>query len=212
MGSQTVRIAGHPTKLAQGTPWNIMRIRIEQLKGQELRLEFEARAKGFPVLREMVDARECEFVDPIRVRVRAVRVGDVVEIDGSFETRARLTCGRCLAEFVAPLSGEFALAYAQRPDAETGGAEAQQEERDAAELELNYFRGEEIDLSESLQEQVILSLPLRALCTPECKGLCAGCGEDLNQAACTCAPSVTNGPFSALRGIKLKQGRGKPRP
>ncbi len=126
-----------------------------------------------------------------------------MEVEGSLDTTARLTCGRCLAEFVAPLGGEFALTYTHGPDAETGGAEAQEKEIEASETGLIHFRGEEIDLTEAVQEQVILALPLRALCRQDCKGLCAGCGADLNHGACSCAPSVHNGPFAALRGIKL---------
>lgn len=183
-----------------------MRIPIEQLKERGLRLEFETPAEVFPVLRQMIDDGESEFVGPVRVRVRAVRVGDWVEVEGSLDTTARLTCGRCLAEFVAPLGGEFALTYTHGPDAETGGAETQEKEIEASETELIYFRGEEIDLTEAVQEQVILALPLRALCTQDCKGLCAGCGADLNHGACTCGPSTRNGPFAALRGIKLDKG------
>jgi uncharacterized protein len=182
-----------------------MRIQTEQLKEREITLDFEAPAEAFPALRAMARDGECGFEAPIRVRVRAVRIGDMVEVEGRLDTAAQLACGRCLREFAAPLAGEFALTYTHAPKAEASAAAEPEKEIDPAEVGLISFRGEEIDLTEAVQEQVILALPLRALCAEACRGLCAGCGADLNQADCTCARPDRTGPFAALRGIHLKQ-------
>ena len=38
----------------------------------------------------------------------------------------------------------------------------------------------ELDLSEPVREAISLAEPIRPLCRPDCRGLCATCGADLN--------------------------------
>lgn len=183
---------------------NSLRIHMEQFGEGGLSLAFEEPAERFPVLREMVLTGECEFLEPIRTRLRAVRIREMVEVDGLVQTAVRLSCGRCLAPFACPLSIEFALTYTgDRPGIQKAG-EPEIREVDAAEIGLIYFHGEEIDLTEGIQEQVILAFPLRPLCRRDCKGLCARCGADLNQERCRCAPPADESPFAALSRLTLQ--------
>lgn len=41
-----------------------------------------------------------------------------------------------------------------------------------------------IDLEALLRDAVVMSVPLRVLCRPDCRGLCPSCGADLNQGDC----------------------------
>lgn len=58
-----------------------------------------------------------------------------------------------------------------------------------------------LDLSESVREELLLSAPAYVLCREDCRGLCPGCGQDLNVGTCTCRPSTDShwGPLEALR-------------
>lgn len=179
-----------------------MRIHTDQLKSGSLSVAFEEPADRFAGLREITRGGECEFTSPISTRLRATRIRELVEIEGVVQTAMRLTCGRCLAPFIYPVKVEFALTYTgDRPgDSETIEAEAR--EMDAGEAGLIYFQGEEIDLTVGVQEQVILSFPLRPLCRETCRGLCARCGADLNQERCRCLAPPTESPFAALGRLK----------
>lgn len=180
-----------------------MRIHTDQLKSGSLSVAFEEPAERFPSLRELARSGECEFTIPIRARLRATRIRELVEIEGVVQTAMRLTCGRCLAPFIHPMEVEFALTYTGGRPGAAEGVKAEAREPDAGEAGLICFQGEEIDLTEGIQEQVILSLPLRPLCRETCKGLCARCGADLNQERCRCPALPTEGPFAALGRIKL---------
>jgi uncharacterized protein len=59
-----------------------------------------------------------------------------------------------------------------------------------------------MDLVEPVREEFILSLPLRALCKEDCKGLCDQCGENLNQAKCTCEEAEIDPRFASLLQLK----------
>jgi uncharacterized protein len=183
----------------------MMRIHTEGLKENSLALTFEQKAEVFPVLQELIRQRECEFTAPIRIRLKATRIGELVEVEGNLETILRLTCGRCLTEFVEPLVTDFAITYAREAHdlpADDAPADGRAEAEEAG---LIGFRGEEIDLTEGLQEQVVLGLPLRPLCREDCKGLCAACGADLNAGECDCRRQLSAGPFAALRHLRLEK-------
>ncbi len=44
----------------------------------------------------------------------------------------------------------------------------------------------QLDLDELLRADVLLELPTKYLCKPDCKGLCPVCGKNLNDGKCDC--------------------------
>ncbi|UCF90080.1 MAG: DUF177 domain-containing protein [Desulfobacterales bacterium] len=180
-----------------------MRIHFDQLKESGLSLEFEEQPEFFPVLKEMIESGECVFLAPIKTRLQAVRIAELVEVEGSVETTVRLTCSRCLKRFKTPLHSQFALTYTKAPPAVPQAADGQEIELSAADMGMVHFKGEVINLQDSLQEQLVLAFPLRPLCRETCKGLCPRCGADLNTSPCNCAPPPFNSRFAALKDLKL---------
>mgnify|MGYP001566220766 FL=1 len=62
----------------------------------------------------------------------------------------------------------------------------------------------EIDVSGELREALLLAIPGRALCRPDCKGLCSQCGQNLNERDCGHRPEAPNA-FSQLKGLKQEK-------
>ncbi|MFO7707753.1 MAG: DUF177 domain-containing protein [Desulfobacterales bacterium] len=200
MSSRADRIAG-PASIGDRP---MLRIHLEQLKEKSLSREVECPADRFPVLRQMMGDGECEFAAPIHVRLKAARIGELVEVEGEFQTSLRLTCGRCLKRFLSPLQAGFALTYAQQLSAAGSGGGSKRAPAAAEDGGLMLFRGDRIDLRDGIQEQVILSLPVRPLCSQACRGLCPQCGADLNQGPCLCRPAGSGSAFAALRKLTEK--------
>ncbi len=183
-----------------------MRIRVEELMAGKLRIEFEETPETFPVLAEMIDTGICEFLAPLKTALRAQQIGDMVEIEGSISTAVRLSCGRCLQSFETPVESSFALTYKQtEPDPDESGSSQEELELTAEDMGLIYYQGEEINLQNEIQEQVVMAFPLRTLCKPDCKGLCPQCGADLNNEVCDCDRSPPAGKFAALKNLKLEK-------
>ena len=65
-------------------------------------------------------------------------------------------------------------------------------------LELGSYQGSELNLESYLAEVISLALPVQPLCGPDCEGLCAHCGADLNRVGCDCADETVKSPFAAL--------------
>lgn len=178
-----------------------MLIRIEDIKENGLNLEVVERAGDFPVLAEMAGNGEVEFPAPVHAVVRAIRVRELIEVEGRVETSVRLSCSRCLKGFTAPLVVPFAVAFA-REAPEVTDETGEEIELSAEEMGLIPFEGEEIDLRPVLQEQIVMALPVRSLCREACKGLCPQCGADLNETDCGCERPVFAPKFSALKDFK----------
>lgn len=180
-----------------------MLLSLDKLQKSEVLFDFEENAEFFPALAEIEEAGECDFQDSVRGRIRAFLAGEFVEVEGHLETRIKLACSRCLTGIEQPLAVDFAVTFSSNPP------EVEQEEGEielsAEELGLIPFTGEEVDLTEAVQEQVVLNIPLRPLCSQKCRGLCPQCGHDLNQGECGCETPVLSSKFAALKDFKVEK-------
>ena len=157
-----------------------MLISVEQIQSEEgLHLAGTLAATG--VLR-----RDDELSLPglIAFSVRLKRQQHRVELDGWLHTVARVNCSRCLEH--APRTVEREFRVCSRPE------EAMPSERsaelDLKDLDVDYYSGDSLDLSAILVEQVLLDLPMKLLCSEECRGLCPRCGANRNRNNCECDP------------------------
>ena len=115
---------------------------------------------------------------------------------GDFE----IQCARCVEPVPTPIKGKFDLIF--RPaDADN---EAGEHSISEDETEIGYYGKSGLLLEDVVREQVLLSLPSRTLCKPDCKGLCPRCGQNLNVASCNCGESTTDPRWNALAGLADK--------
>ena len=123
-----------------------------------------------------------------------------IRLIGRFAGQFTVPCARCLDPVEIPLAAEFDLIF--RPL----GADADAPERSitAPETEIGYYQKDSLALEDVLREQVLLSLPVRTLCKPDCKGLCPRCGANRNLQQCTCDPGPSDPRWEALAGLRSR--------
>jgi uncharacterized protein len=123
-----------------------------------------------------------------------------IRLDGELSTSLDLVCARCLEPVVEKVARKFDLLY--RPQ----GADAGKEEMSvtAAEAEVSYYQGEGLLLEDVLREQVLLAVPLKAICREDCKGLCPHCGKNLNLEQCSCSGGIEDPRWEALKDLRSK--------
>jgi uncharacterized protein len=121
---------------------------------------------------------------------------DDIRLKGRFAGRFQVPCARCVEPVEIPLEAEFDLIF--RPAA--ADAEATERSITAPETEIGYYQEDSLALEDVLREQVLLSLPARTLCKPDCKGLCPRCGANRNSQPCTCVGSDPR--WEALAGLR----------
>ena len=120
----------------------------------------------------------------------AERAGLEIRITGSLKSTVEQTCSRCLEPARYELSRPFDLYFRKRD-------ELMFDEDDEIELSdkdtrTAFFTGTQLAIGDILREQVLLGLPMKALCRLDCRGLCPNCGINLNLNTCDC----TNESFS----------------
>ena len=52
------------------------------------------------------------------------------------------------------------------------------------------LESDEVDVTELARDAFILDMDTKFLCSEDCKGLCPGCGADLNCESCRCKKAV----------------------
>jgi len=178
-------------------------IHLDELSGKIQAFTFEKRTKDFPVLQEISMAGDCIFTDPLDIRLGAKRIGEMVAVEGRAMATVRMTCNRCLSEFESVLRAGFTLTYTRRlpEDLETGDDEDM--ELQAEKIGLIPFSGEEINLLEDVQSEIVMAIPMRPICSENCRGLCPQCGSNRNEVACRCESRSVDPRLAVLKGLKI---------
>jgi len=131
--------------------------------------QFEGRGNQFRV------------VAPVDLRFKVHKDKQRFRLVGTVSSAVELTCSRCLEPFQQPIDAIFDLRYL--PQSENAGEERQVEEDDLSEA---FYRDDVIDLGQLIDEQFYLALPMKPLCSSDCRGLCPHCGTNLNLETCDC--------------------------
>lgn len=140
----------------------------------------------------------------------------VFRLRGRMSCRLELACVRCLVPFPMDLAEELDLLYLPQSSNVASAAEERFSEKDVAdgiaelsgrgleseELAVSFYRDERIDLSQMVVEQIVLALPMKPLCEPDCLGLCALCGANRNLQSCDCAPEDTDPRWAPLKMLQ----------
>jgi uncharacterized protein len=123
-----------------------------------------------------------------------------IRLRGQFAGKFEVPCARCVEPVEIPLTAEFDLIF--RPAA--ADREATERSITAQETEIGYYLKDSLLLEDVLREQVLLTLPVRTLCKPDCKGLCPRCGENRNSQACSCEDGPSDPRWEALSGLRSR--------
>ena len=99
------------------------------------------------------------------------------EVRFEMDTTLHCVCDRCMEEFDAPKSVSYSCVLAE---------EKQEEDSD----EIILLEHDEVDLAELARDAFILDMDTKTLCSEDCKGLCPGCGVNLNREPCRCKKQV----------------------
>ena len=65
----------------------------------------------------------------------------------------------------------------------------------------NTIKNMELDLDELIRTDITLGVPYLFLCKEDCKGVCSGCGKNLNEESCECGKDEIDPRLEPLRKI-----------
>src|SRR3984957_6971261 len=147
-----------------------------------------------------VDYHTADFrqAEPLEVRATVELLEGQIRITGELHTRLEINCARCLEPVNEDISREFDLFY--RPLASMTKEEEERLKID--DTEIAFFEGEGLFLADVLAEQVLLALPMKAICRSDCRGLCPQCGVNLNNEECRCESHAADPRMAPLARLK----------
>ena len=89
------------------------------------------------------------------------------------------TCSRCLVGYAQPVGIVIEEEFFPRSVALPHGLEVSEEN-------LGIDENNILDLTETVRQYLLIGAPYRRLCSDDCRGICAGCGGDMNMDQCRC--------------------------
>jgi uncharacterized metal-binding protein YceD (DUF177 family) len=135
------------------------------------------------------------FQEPLNVVLTATWAGSgELVVRGGVLGAVFQDCRRCLDRVEQRVDLDISLLFAPSDPLEEDDGETHR-------LELGV---REIDLGPYVREEVAVAIPSFAECRVDCRGLCAGCGENLNENECKCTPGGTDPRWDALRALENK--------
>ena len=102
---------------------------------------------------------------PVTVEGSVKNIADVLVLEGEAKSLLDYTCDRCMSGFNREKTVPLSFLLAEPLEGEDDG---------------------EIDVGELAYTAFILDMDTKHLCSEDCKGLCPGCGVNLNQEPCRC--------------------------
>lgn len=133
-----------------------MLIKIETLSENPVKLKESIDPKEWNL-----DSFDIKFIN-INIECVCSKVSGQVLIEAKVLTEREIVCSRCLEKAKQTAIQDFQLNY------------------DVKEIESP------LEISDDLRDEMLLNFPMKVLCCDDCKGICSGCGANLNKEKCSC--------------------------
>ena len=148
-------------------------------------------SREFPFDQDSTFVVEDVVISQLRGVLRLTRTRQGIVIQGTLRTQIATECVRCLAPFSLPCAIELSdlFVFPAPPG--------------SSPISNPYIvdDGGFVDLQPIIREEGILAVPIQTLCSPECKGLCPQCGQNLNEGMCECAEEPIDPRLASLRAL-----------
>ncbi len=139
-----------------------------------------------------------EFIDKVLLEVEMDKSPSQLVLTCDVSATAHRICDRCTKEYDTEVNHSFKMTYLI---GENFGSEDEEEQTD-----VHYLNSDEdkIDLQNDVTELTQLALPMKSICSDDCKGLCPKCGADLNEKSCNCKDDEIDPAWEPLLKLKDK--------
>jgi uncharacterized protein len=179
-----------------------MKIPVEQITPSPREVMFSEKIEELNSLFVKEKHRDFRFPSLLDGSLVYYRSGQELFFHGSFAGKFEGCCSRCLTNYSFDVEKSFDLVLVPHPARSERKVEALKRE----ELGLSYYSSDVIELAPLIEEQVLLALPTRPLCREDCRGLCSGCGVNLNSGKCVCDPAAPSDSRMAIfRTLKINR-------
>ena len=151
---------------------------IIRFNGASMELDFEEA----PSERELADG--CFLDGMISFVGTLTNTNGILQLDGRLNAVYSSECFRCLCTVSKVLGLKVKESFINSANVEQS--------------DMYPFEGKTLDISKALNDNIILNLPMKQLCSNDCKGLCTKCGTNLNEVQCSCSEDDMDSSMESL--------------
>jgi uncharacterized protein len=150
--------------------------------------ETPALLKGRQDLQEAVSGRnDLRLKGPVDVSLTAHSDSGKVIVTGTLTADLELVCSKCLRT----AEEQVTIPVTEMFTSQRGIAELDED--------IHLVQEDVIDLAPYLHESLVLQLPMAAVCSESCQGLCPVCGKDRNSEPCGCVQEKIDPRLAGLK-------------
>ncbi len=176
-----------------------MKILLDQITEAPRSVVFSEKIDELNLIYTEDSDRDFHFPPSIEVSLEYYKSGRELFFRGRLEGVIEGRCARCVEDYRFPIEKSFNFVLTPEP------LSPKNKELNRDELGLSFYSAQEIDLYPFIREQVLLALPTRPLCKDGCRGLCGGCGANLNYEICRCVSPPGDLRLALFQTLKLGQ-------
>jgi uncharacterized protein len=182
-----------------------MRIRVDEIPESGRFLHFHWDDARFRQNLPEEDPFDFKLIRPLNVELEIQKRTDHIHVQGTLKGTLQVVCHRCLTAFPWLLEEQVQVFLVEEEKLDP----SEEIELEVRDLDFEFFDGAIIEIDQLVAEQIFLALPVKILCSENCRGLCSRCGVNLNEEPCKCVKSDVDTPFSALGAIKARLANAK---
>lgn len=167
----------------------MIKIKVSNLSNGRYDYDFEGKASDLEIYEP--------YIGNFMTNVVLSKFDNQIILDAETGIKANLICDRCANEFHSVIKSNFRNVYLFRVNIK----DAEGEKEDVIFIHPDT---DKIDLDKDIRDYAVLAVPMKNLCSEDCKGLCPKCGKNLNEGPCNCNEEEIDPRWEPIQKLKSK--------
>jgi uncharacterized protein len=168
----------------------MIKIKVSNLSNGRYDYDFEGKASDLEIFEP--------YIGNFMTNVVISKFDNQIILDTDTVITANLICDRCANEFHSDIKSNFRNVYLFKVNIK----DTEDEKEDVVFIHPDT---DKIDLEKDIRDFAVLAVPMKNLCSEDCKGLCPNCGKNLNEGPCNCDEENTDPRWEPISKLKNKE-------
>lgn len=165
----------------------MIKIKVSNLTNGSYDFNFEGKASELDISEP--------YTGNFRTSVALTKFDNQIILDAETRITGNFNCDRCANEFQSEINSNYKTVYLFRSNTES-------DENEREEVVFIHPDTDKIELDKDIRDFALLAIPMKKLCSEDCKGLCPKCGKNLNEGTCDCKDENIDPRWDVLRKLK----------
>ena len=162
-----------------------------------MKLRLNSLQEGLQEIQAQLSGSEIGFTEKnldsgISIDMQVNKGSREIQIKGQAHAALRYPCDRCAKQYTMQLDPHFEILLSH---VESDSIALQDGVIPVTDTTM------EVDISDQIRDALYLNIPMKKICKPDCKGLCDGCGANLNYEPCRCKKDEIDSRWAPLQKL-----------